>query len=156
MFVVCGDVSVPGSSSLGAPLTGAPLDTSIGVEDATGIPAEKAGQARRSPGQTITGVPPAAASRDWHDSGDCISSRGPAIDPGLAAAKARCTPGLQRGIPVFDHHFDAYDILPDPYPPHIYPPHIYPQKQLPPHIFHLTAKPSTEYCLGLFLITYAH
>ena len=87
MFVVCGDVSVPGSSSLGAPLTGAPLDTSIGVEDATGIPAEKAGQARRSPGQTITGVPLAAASRDWHDSGDCISSRGPAIDPGLGPAR---------------------------------------------------------------------
>ena len=56
-------LSAPGPSSLGAPRTGAPLDTGIGGEDAADIPAEKAGQARRSPGQTITGVPLAAADR---------------------------------------------------------------------------------------------
>ena len=57
-------LSLSTSSSLDTPLTEAHLGASIGAEDAAGIPAKKVGQARCLPGQTITGVPLAAASRD--------------------------------------------------------------------------------------------
>ena len=48
------------------------------------------------------------ASADWHDSGNLVTSRGPATGPGPEVAQmteARRRLGKRMGIPLYDHHF---------------------------------------------------